>query len=98
MENQLQIIDHSLSTHLNPKEVEIAKLIFHVNLLTSFPLADSQIEMWAQSINRLLPDLSLEKLQQVIDKMKMGEIEYDKNLGVQNIFLGIKSLTRPMVY
>lgn len=83
---------------LNEKEMSIGKILLGVNELSAFPLNTEQISDWAKSINELSPELELGKLKLVIDKMKMGEIEYDKGLGIQNIFLGLKSLTRPMVY
>lgn len=91
MENQIQVSNHNLSTQeLNTKESEIAKVIWHVNQLASFPLNDNQIESWARSVNELRPNQDVVKLRQIIDMMKIGEIEFNSRLGIQNIFSALK--------
>lgn len=83
---------------LNQKEVEIAKILTHVNQLQSYSLNVEQISDWARSINELKPELNTNDLKSVIDKMKMGKIEYNPNFGIQNIFNGLSTIERPMVY
>lgn len=90
MEEKLQITNQTLSTPLNDKEFKIATAIFHINQLVAYPLSDSQIEQWAKSINRLLPELLVDDLEKLMDLMKIGEIEYDQKQGIQNIFLGLR--------
>lgn len=85
MENQLQISNKGLSTPLNTKEVEIAKLVWHVNQLVAYPLTDHQIEAWSLSINELLPELELEKLAKLIKDFKLGNIPWDYHFGIQNL-------------
>lgn len=53
-----------------------------------------EIVEWADSIQRLVPDLDLEALEFMIDNMKTGEIAFDKSAGIQNIFMGLKMVTR----
>lgn len=53
-----------------------------------------EIAEWADSLQRLLPDIDLEAMEFMIDNMKKGEIAYDKNAGIQNIFMGLKMVTR----
>lgn len=91
MENQLQVSNiHQNSIALNEKEVEIAKIIYHINQLTSFPLSATQIEDWTRTINELRPHQDLVKLKAIVNMMKIGEIEYNSRLGIQNIFLALK--------
>lgn len=90
MENQLQVSNHNLSTPLNRKELEIAEIIWHVNLLMNFPLTDIQIESWSRSINELRPEQDLSKLIAVINMMKIGSIEFNSRKGIQNIFVALK--------
>lgn len=84
MENQLQKINN-LSMPLNTREVEIAGIVWHVNLLVAFPLSDQQLEAWAKSINEILPELDLSKLSALITDMKKGTITWDYHLGIQNL-------------
>lgn len=99
MENQIQLSSSQyLSTPLNEKEIEIAKVIYHTNQLSPFPVTDQKLEEWAKSINELKPGLHIEKLKEAVDKMKLGKCEYDSRLGIQNIFTALDSLERPMVY
>lgn len=51
-----------------------------------------EIVEWADSIQRLMPDWDQGALDFMIDKMKLGEIPYDRNIGIQNIFNGMKQV------
>jgi len=86
MENQLTISNHSLSTPLQPKEIEIAKVVWHVNQILTYQLSDIQIESWARSINELKPDLDPNTLLKAINLVKVGKIEWDCKVGIPNIF------------
>jgi|GEM_PF-3465221 len=100
MENNLPVqAERALSTPLSEKEVQIAMVIYNISHLRPYPLSDSQIEDWSKVINRLLPDLDLYDLSGMIDKMIIGEIEYDNKEGIQNIFRGLDNYRRGgMVY
>lgn len=98
MENQeIQKSQQNLPL-LNDRLTKIGKLVYQMNLLAPYPLSDQSIIEWSKCIDELMPDLKLETLKEAIDNMKLGKLEYDKNLGIQNIFLAIRSLERPMVY
>lgn len=56
----------------------------------NYPLTDIQIESWSKSINELRPNQDLKKLNAIINMMKIGSIEFNSRLGVQNIFLALK--------
>jgi hypothetical protein len=91
MENQVQLSNtHQNSIALNGKEIEIAKIIYHVNQLTSFPLSATQIEDWTRTISEIRPNQDLIKLRAIINMMKIGEIEYNSRIGIQNLFLALK--------
>jgi hypothetical protein len=95
MENQLQVSNNSLSTLLNTKEIEIAKIVWHVNQLVAYPLNDNQIEAWSKSINELLPDLELEELSVLINNFKIGRYDWNYHYGIQNI---LKNLIKTPEY
>jgi len=87
--DKLQKTSSHLSTPLQSKEIEIAKSLFFVNILTPFRVDDSVLELWSQTINRLLPQLEIRELQALMDCFMKHEIEYETRLGVQNIFIGL---------
>lgn len=99
MEYQLTVQNNTSvqNTPLKNKEIEIAAALTKVNMLSHFPLNDFQIEDWSKNINRLLPDLKLTDLNQVLDNMMVGKVEYDSRKGIQNIFNGLASIERKFV-
>jgi len=84
--NQSQFLQTS-----SAEAIKIAKAIYHVNQLTSFDLSDRKIIEWSQSIIEILPHIELDDLKLLIREMKTGSIAYDHRLGVQNIFIGLKT-------
>lgn len=66
----------------------LIKQVANVNLLVQYPLSDSMIELWAKSIEELAPKLNPLTLKVIIDRFKVGRLEWDSKLGIQNIFLG----------
>ena len=92
MEKSLQKTETSLQC--SDKIIEVGKIIYQINLLTSYPLNDFQINDWAKCICRLLPEIDLIELQNVIDKMITGEIEYKTSGGIQNIFKAINPINQ----
>jgi hypothetical protein len=99
MEYQLTIQNNTSvqNTPLKNKEIEIAAVLTKVNMLAPFPLNDLQIEDWSKTINRLMPDLKITDLNQVLDNMIIGKVEYDNRKGIQNIFNGLASIERKFV-
>lgn len=89
MEMQLEKQKNQLS--LSDREFSLCKEIYHINQLAPFPLDDNKIQEWARSIEDILPELNLDHLKDLISDFKRGKIEYDKNLGIQNIFTGLVS-------
>jgi len=79
---------------ISEKETYIAKELYHINQLVSYPLSESQIEDWAKSINELSPSTTPQDLKIIINKMKMGEVEYNHIKGIQNIFIALKNLDK----
>ncbi len=84
---------HPHLANLAPKEIEIGKLIYKINYLISFPMDDILLTEWSKNLNRIMPDLDIHALSEIIDKMLTGEIEYDTRKGIQNIFLALKPKT-----
>ncbi|MDB5288565.1 MAG: hypothetical protein JWR05_3514 [Mucilaginibacter sp.] len=71
--------------------LEIGMEVFHINQLIPYPLTDQQITDWAKSINELRPDVTAATLKAVINKMKLGKIQWDNRSGIQNIFKALEN-------
>lgn len=72
----------------------IIRAVYQFNQLRAYSLTEIEMMEWARSIERLLPDLDIDALNFLIDKMKTGEMEYDKAVGIQNIFNGMKKIEK----
>ena len=72
---------------------ELAKILYQLNMLIAYPLSDSQIIEWALCLLRLIPNIDGVELQVIIDKMIIGEIEYDTKKGIKNIVIALKPNT-----
>jgi len=91
-------MDNKNQSSVSDREMQIGKIIYHVNQLTPFPISDENIIAWAKSIDELKPNLKLEDLKKAIDKLKLGEVDFNPHVGIQNIFNALRLVDRPMVY
>jgi hypothetical protein len=73
---------------------EIIKIVAGVNDCVGFKLEYDELVSWGADVNRLIPDLEIERLMFLMDCFKMDKIEYDKNKGIQNIFNGLRLIER----
>lgn len=71
---------------------KIAKVIWRINQLRRFPLKDDDIEDWTKTVVRLMPLEDLRKLGFVIDQMITGELEYNPDEGIKNLFRNVKQV------
>ena len=76
---------------------DLLKELAQFNLLTQYPVADVLLEAWAKSIQELTPELTPAMLKEIVDGMKLGLIEYDAKLGIQNIFEGYRVVLRQLL-
>jgi len=84
--------DQNLNTPLRGKELEIVVPLFYANLLSPFRVEDPILEQWSMTINRLIPELEISELEQLMDSFMRGHTEYDNKKGIQNIFTGLEEL------
>lgn len=68
--------------------------MYQFNQLRAFSLTEIEMVEWARSIERLTVDLDMDALNFVIDQMKCGNMEYDKTIGIQNIFNALKRIEK----
>ena len=80
-ENQLA------STHL---KISLIKQLFHVNCLVAYPISDTMLEVWANTLSELEPEITPEVVKWIVDKMKLGMLDFDNRKGIQNIFEGFR--------
>lgn len=71
---------------------KISKVVWRLNQLRRFPLDDNAIEDWTKTLIRLMPLEDLRKLEYVIDQMITGELDYNPDEGIKNLFRNVKSV------
>lgn len=59
-------------------------------MVMSYPLTETQIEQWSETIARLRPEATTEQISWVIDRFLSGVWEFDKDLGIANIIRGLE--------
>lgn len=69
---------------------ELAKILFHVNQLVPFPKSDAELEDWARSLLSFSPNFDSRKLVFLINEFKLGRIEWQKDVGIQNITMNLQ--------
>ncbi len=83
-------MEEQANTQIKKVDVALVKAVYHFNYLTSFPMPDTMLEFWANSINELEPELTPDVVKWIADRMKTGHIQYDHRLGIQNVFNGFR--------
>lgn len=83
---------YSKLEQLPEKEVALCAAILEINKLRDFKMDDAEIMEWKDTILKLEPDVTPEILVFVVEQMMLGKIEYRKDLGIRNIFLGLKEV------
>lgn len=94
METGIQKTQHSgtLQVSLENKKQEICKILFHINQVIAYPKSDQELEDWAASLLTFNPELDPRKLAFLIDRFKLGEIEWQKDVGIQNITMNLRRI------
>lgn len=97
MENKLQLLEsgqlEKLST-LSEHQIALFKTIGEVNSLVSFKLEIEDLLAWTLDLERLRPHTTKEELAWLIDQFKTGEIVWDRNQGIQNLFVNLKKIVK----
>lgn len=69
---------------------DFVQQLYHVNYLTNYPISDAMLEGWSKSIKELAPEMTSKTVKIIIDRMKVGTIDFDNRIGIQNIFKAYK--------
>lgn len=75
-------------------ERQILDALIMFNQLRAFKLDGIEILQWKDSIVKLLPGLQVGALEFAIERMIIGQLEYDAKLGIQNIINALKKIER----
>jgi hypothetical protein len=71
----------------------MARVLYPINHLRSFPITNTELEELCILINKYNPELPVETLQEVMDKFFTQEFKYDNKTGTyQNIMQALKYL------
>ncbi len=88
--DQLQKIVRGLPQY----DKDVCGALTTFNQLRSFKLDIIEMLEWKDTIIKLLPKLEIPALVYAIDKMILGELPYDRNEGIQNIFNALKKIEK----
>lgn len=77
------------SLTISDKQKSILKVIADVNMLQGFPIQFDELKVWSADIERL-SGAGNDELRFLFDCFKTNELVWDRNMGIQNIFNGLK--------
>lgn len=86
--------EQSLLEKLPEKEFKICAALHRMNQLRSYKLGVIEILEWKDSILKLLPEVNISAIDFVIDKLITGELDYDANIGIKNITIGLNKIEK----
>lgn len=89
---QVTILPQSAIEQLDNRDRQICDCLNTFNQLRDFKLNAIEILEWKDSLNRIYPTMKPERLLFVIDKLMTGELDYKPQIGIQNLFKGLKSV------
>jgi len=92
-ENKALAQQQQQSIVLKQKQTEVAKIVWRLDMVMAYPLDETQIETWSSHILRLCPDVTAERVSEIVDKYLTGEWYFDRNQGIANIVWAIKNPT-----
>ena len=71
---------------------ELCKIISKVNQLRPYPLSAIEVMEWAASLEKIGVDYGA--LRHLIWQMILGNYDYDKSLGIQNLVNGLRKVKK----
>lgn len=75
-------------------EYEVCRALITFNQMRAFKLDKVEVLQWKDTILRVKPDVDLDELRLAIDGLVSGEIPYDQAIGIKNIFIALRRITR----
>jgi hypothetical protein len=79
---------------LTKRELAVLNSLDQFNQLRSFKLDFWDCIKWKDTILRLMPEVETKAIEFVIDQLILGNLEYDKDRGIQNIIEGLRRLEK----
>ncbi len=86
--------EQNLLEKLPEKEFKICAALHRMNQLRNYKLGVIEILEWKDSIVKLMPEVEIEAIDFVIDKLIIGELHYEPNIGIRNIVIGLKNIEK----
>lgn len=77
---------------LPENEKKMCDAIHKVNQLRTFKLDFVEILEWKDTIIKLIPNIHPEVVEFAVEKMLTGELDYNKDYGIKNIFIAIREV------
>lgn len=96
MQQEQQAGTRQTSIANNPKLRAMARILaVKINSVLPFPLTAEQVEDWVTIIDELRNWVTPEHLDKVANRFVTGTLNWDRNLGIQNLFRGIAQTEKP---
>jgi hypothetical protein len=70
----------------------VASELFKLNLIVSYPYTDELLEAMAKTIIRLMPDVEIKMISDLMDAYLFGCRTYDKEHGISKIITALNSI------
>lgn len=70
------------------------KIVVDVNNLIPFKLTLDEVTDWSRQIDRIAPGIDLKALRFIMDAFATEALPYDRNKGIQNIFIALKRVDK----
>lgn len=84
--------------NLDSFDLALGKQIYRLNQLINFPYSDEIIESIVKSLKKLVPNITEQELEIVIDNYFLGKSIYKKENGVTKIIKDIETLRQKTKY
>lgn len=81
-------------THISkqaPGSVELS-VVARIGMVRQYPMTKEETEAWTEMIFKLEPDITVDELKKIIEGFMTGKYEFDKELGIRNVFKALKRL------
>lgn len=84
-----ELVKQNNQLAIGERQKDILKVIADVNMLQGFPIHFEELKVWGADIERL-SGAGNDELRFLFDCFKTNELVWDRNMGIQNIFNGLK--------
>lgn len=96
MESKNQIVKSAPGTLsiLSDSQKSVIKVVAKVNNLVGFQKDAAELIDWGKEIDRLFPEMELEKISFLMDQFMLGNLDWDDKKGIQNLTVNLSRVVR----